>query len=271
MPGLLLSALIYVALLALLAGTVSPGWPLRFLRIRSRTRGAIVAAVGFATAAIAVAWPASLEHAADSGTHLDRFLPAYHFAEVHEIRVHAPASRVFEAIQDVRADEIALYRTLTWIRSPRFGSSRPGILNPPAERPILESAFASGFRVLADEPPTELVFGVANLLRLREAGGSPTMPLDPVPGGPDAFARPGPEPGVRVAMNFRVTDEGNGWCGVRTETRGFASGASARRRFAVYWRVIYPGSDLIRRMWLRAIRTRAEGLATPDGPASALG
>ena len=26
-----------------------------------------------------------------------------------------------------------------------------------------------------------------------------------------------------------------------------------RRRFAGYWRVIYPGSALIRRMWLRAI------------------
>ena len=29
-------------------------------------------------------------------------------------------------------------------------------------------------------------------------------------------------------------------------------------RFALYWRVIYPGSALIRRMWLRALRLRAE-------------
>jgi hypothetical protein len=36
----------------------------------------------------------------------------------------------------------------------------------------------------------------------------------------------------------------------------FASDASARRRFAIYWRLIYPGSALIRRMWLRAIEKR---------------
>ena len=43
-----------------------------------------------------------------------------------------------------------------------------------------------------------------------------------------------------------------------TGGRVHATDASARRRFAAYWRVIYPGSALIRRMWLRAIRVRAE-------------
>jgi hypothetical protein len=37
-----------------------------------------------------------------------------------------------------------------------------------------------------------------------------------------------------------------------------ATDDSARRKFARYWRVIYPGSALIRRMWLRAIKLRAE-------------
>jgi hypothetical protein len=37
-----------------------------------------------------------------------------------------------------------------------------------------------------------------------------------------------------------------------------ASDARAERRFAAYWRVIYPGSAWIRRMWLRAIKARAE-------------
>jgi hypothetical protein len=45
---------------------------------------------------------------------------------------------------------------------------------------------------------------------------------------------------------------------VTTETRVFADNAAAARRFAVYWRVIQPGSDLIRRGWLRAIKRRAE-------------
>ncbi|HXT21641.1 MAG TPA: hypothetical protein VN923_12895, partial [Thermoanaerobaculia bacterium] len=60
-----------------------------------------------------------------------------------------------------------------------------------------------------------------------------------------------------------LDDEGGGWTRVTTETRVFATDDHARRRFAAYWRTIYPGSALIRRMWLRAIRARAEGPATP--------
>jgi len=38
----------------------------------------------------------------------------------------------------------------------------------------------------------------------------------------------------------------------------FATDAASRRHFGVYWRVIYPGSWLIRLNRLRAIRRRAE-------------
>ena len=59
-------------------------------------------------------------------------------------------------------------------------------------------------------------------------------------------------------MNFHVTDEGGGVSRLVTQTRVAASDAAAERRFAAYWRVIYPGSAFIRRMWLRAIKARAE-------------
>jgi hypothetical protein len=58
-------------------------------------------------------------------------------------------------------------------------------------------------------------------------------------------------------MNFLVATDGPDRSLVSTETRVFANSASARRRFARYWRVIYPGSALIRRMWLRAVEKRA--------------
>jgi hypothetical protein len=70
---------------------------------------------------------------------------------------------------------------------------------------------------------------------------------------------------AKALIDFRV-DDGARYgaqdaCVVTTETRVFATDAATRRRFAVYWRVIYPGSALIRVMWLRAIRLRAEGTA----------
>lgn len=67
-----------------------------------------------------------------------------------------------------------------------------------------------------------------------------------------------PPPGYAVAgMNFLVTPDGPNGSVVSTETRVFANGSATRRQFATYWRVIYPGSALIRRMWLRAVRDRA--------------
>ena len=48
-----------------------------------------------------------------------------------------------------------------------------------------------------------------------------------------------------------------------TETRVATSDERSERVFARYWRVIYPGSALIRRNWLRAIKARAE--AAPPG------
>jgi hypothetical protein len=58
-------------------------------------------------------------------------------------------------------------------------------------------------------------------------------------------------------MNFVVTPDAAAGSVLSTETRVFATDPAGRRRFARYWRVIYPGSAIIRRMWLRAIARRA--------------
>ena len=60
-------------------------------------------------------------------------------------------------------------------------------------------------------------------------------------------------------MNFLVAPDAHGGSTISTETRIYANSEAALRRFAIYWRVIHPGSDIIRRMWLRAIKQRAEG------------
>jgi len=53
-------------------------------------------------------------------------------------------------------------------------------------------------------------------------------------------------------------------------------GSDIQRKFAFYWRVIRPGRAPIRRMWLEAVRRRAEGSdrsyvtpPVPPGPAAA--
>jgi hypothetical protein len=62
-------------------------------------------------------------------------------------------------------------------------------------------------------------------------------------------------------MSFYVEDAGGGVSRLVTQTRIHATDPAAQRRFAAYWRVIYPGSALLRVTWLRAIRARAEDAA----------
>ena len=65
-------------------------------------------------------------------------------------------------------------------------------------------------------------------------------------------------------MNFRIQEVDAVHCSLTTETRVYTVGPQVVRGFATYWRMIYPGSALIRRMWLRAIKLRAEaGDAAP--------
>jgi hypothetical protein len=237
--GLALSAL---GLLCLLK-------PLRFLGLGTRRRAAVAVAGGLLLIAAAVAWPASLVRTPARTTLLDAALPAWQFGERHEILVHAPPARAYEAVRKVTAGEIRLFQALTWLRSPRLpGSKRPeSILNAPAGKPILDVAASTGFFLLAEEPGREIVLGT---LLILPAGFHASMPE-----GFAALDRPGV---AKAAINFRVDDEGNGWSRVTTETRVVATDATARLRFAAYWRTIYPGSAFIRRMWLQAVRDRAE-------------
>jgi hypothetical protein len=197
-------------------------------------------------AAAGLALPAFESRTAARVTRLDEFAPAWQFHEVHTIRIAAPPERVFAAIKQVRADEIFLFRALTWIR--RGGRQLPpGILNAGSDTPILDVATKGGFIYLADDAPREVVVGT--VVAAPPGARGKLTPL--------RFKQPFP-PGFAVAaMNFRVTPDGAGGSIVSTETRVFATDASARRRFAAYWRAIYPGSAIIRRMWLRAIARRA--------------
>ena len=63
-------------------------------------------------------------------------------------------------------------------------------------------------------------------------------------------------------MNFRVDHAALAMCVVSTETRVWAGDPRTQRNFALYWWTIRLGSGLIRRMWLRAIRRRAERIGS---------
>ncbi len=152
---------------------------------------------------------------------LDGIAPRWQFRERHSIRIDAPPERVYAAVRAVTAREIRFFLSFTALRrlGRRCGES---ILDPPPDEPILDVATRTGFEVLADDPPREIVVG----LRI----------------GRDVFA----------AMNFHF-DRGV----LSTETRVHAATTRAKIAFGAYWLLIRAGSGILRRTWLRAVRRRA--------------
>jgi hypothetical protein len=241
------SATVYSGAIIAAAGLGLAVKPIRRLGVTTRWRGLAVAAAGAVLAGIGLFLPAPESRVGRVETRLDEYAPAWQFREVHAIRIAAPPAQVFEAIRRVRADEILLFRTLTWIR--RGGRQLPpSILNAGSRESLIDVATANGFVQLAEDVPRELVIGTVVMAPPGTRGALT----------PEVFQKPLP-PGFALAtMNFVVTADGPNNSRVSTETRVFANSPSARRRFAAYWRVIYPGSAIIRRMWLRAIQRRAE-------------
>ncbi len=181
---------------------------------------------------------------------IDKFAPESQFRESHRIAVRAPADAVLRAIREVTAREIRLFRFLTWLG--RMGRPSPEtILNPSPDKPILEVALRSGFLELGSSP-REIVVGA---VVISPSGARPPL-------SPDAF-RSITSPGyAKAVMNFRIDQALHPSCVVTTETRVWATDDQTARRFAVYWWTIRLGSGLIRRMWLRAIRRRAERIGS---------
>jgi hypothetical protein len=238
-------------LAAMALGLVSCVKPLRLLRIRSRRQGLAMFGIGPAVVIAGMLIPAPLERVAHARSDLDRAMPAWQFRERHHLHVNASPEAVYRAIRDVTADDILLFRTLTWIRSPHLTQpDGESILQPPAEpTPILDVALRSGFLQLSERPGREVVVGAIVAGRANSLRGARTS---------ENFIRLDAPGFAKATMNFLVEPNPAGGTDVETETRVYGTDAGATRRFAAYWRVIYPGSALIRVMWLRAIRQRAE-------------
>jgi len=242
------SALLWTSLVIAVAGLALTVRPIPRLGVPTRWRALAIVAAGALSGAVALFLPAAESRVATPLTQLDRFAPAWQFSETHELAIAAPAERVYDAIRQVRADEIRFFGRLTSIR--RGGRSLPpGILQPGEAEPLLDVAVRGGFVRLHDRAPTEMVVGTV-VVAPPGTRGELTA---------DRYTQPWPAGFALATMNFLVRPDGRGGSLVTTTTRVWASSDDARRRFAAYWRTIYPGSALIRRMWLRAIAARAIG------------
>jgi hypothetical protein len=187
---------------------------------------------------------------------IDEYLPRWDVRERHHIDVAAPTEAVFAAIGETDLGSALLARLILGARAlpGALMAGRAGVrsLSRRARVPItLRTLEARGFTRLAERRPTELLLGLEG--RFWPPDGDVRTP-------PAAeFATTPPAAGAaRAVWNFALATKPDGITELTTETRVLCADAAARRRFLPYWLLIRPGSGLIRRSMLRAIRRTAE-------------
>lgn len=193
---------------------------------------------------------------------LDELMPRYDVVEVHRTVVHAPPDVVFAAIREADLARGGITRVLlalralpaaviAVVRSPR--AARTEYRTRRADRrgvAPLHRFERAGFRIVAERAPDEIVIGL--LGRFWTPRGALCADITA-----ETFRSAPPKGQALAGWNFTVTALADGSSHLRTETRVLCA-ADARWKFRLYWLAVRPGSGLIRRSMLRAIRRHAE-------------
>ena len=158
----------------------------------------------------------------------------------HSRVIGASPDRVYLALRSANLAGSRLVTLLLAIRT----------LKIPKGPLTLDRLTQAGFKLVAERPGEEIVLGVVG--KFWKPSGE-RRPADPV-----QFERGAPEGEVLVAWNFAVAARGEGGSGegestLTTETRIKCGDPATLRTFRRYWRIVHPGSALIRRAMLRAI------------------
>ena len=188
------------------------------------------------------------------------YLPTFDHRETHERAVDADAQSCYRAVKELTVGELPrTVRILFALRTLPARLAGAGGARA-ATGPVLEHLARRGFVVLDDVPGREIVLGTAGQF-WKLSGGTDCRGLDR-----GTFRALDGAGLVKAAIDFRVRpSRGGASCVVSTETRVLATDSEARRKFRAYWFVVRPGSALIRRLWLGAVKRRAErGAPSPS-------
>ena len=196
-------------------------------------------------------------------TLLDSWMPASDAAARYSVHIHSPPAQVYATLLETDFSRPWLVRGLmgarllpALLRSPTATWRR---LARPDQRPhaSLADLSHSDFVLLAEAPPREIVLGIT--------GRFWTLAAEIVPTPAERFRDPLPAGLAQAAWNFEVTETADGSI-LATETRIRCADPATRRHFLRYWRLVTPGSGLIRRAILGQVRREARNhaCALPD-------
>jgi len=236
----------WIGAILAIVGIISLIKPLAFLFVFNRTVAATVVCGGLLISILSIYWPVPVYHS-QTNLKIDEFLPEYSFNEYHEVKINASPEKVKYALQTTGVKDIPAALFLMKIRGiagdkdlsdqAKNNQADPEkLVTPDFNFFVVDSSELITFIVIkatAKTPPPEIK-SAKQFLEFKEPGY------------------------VKVAMNFRLIRLENGQTLLTTETRNDGTTQEDRRHFGRYWRIIYPGSAIIRRVWLDTLAKKAE-------------
>jgi hypothetical protein len=245
------SYIFWIGVILALIGVISLLKPLVFLFIFNRLIATVVLSVAIALAVTALYWPVPVFNST-SDRKIDALLPSYSFNEYHEVLVKASQEAVKEALQTTTVGDIPVIRLLIKIR---------GIDNKQAKDiGAITTKNQAGSEIFSTPDFNFFVADSSELIAVMLLNASTNTPPPPVKTLEQfrTFNKPGY---IKVAINFRFIAQRDGRTLITTETRNYAMTKEDARLFGRYWRIVYPGSAIIRRVWLDALAKRAKNLS----------
>jgi hypothetical protein len=181
------------------------------------------------------------------------FVPGATSGNSTAIDIAASATVVWQAIEELRFEDLRATRLLTGVRSLPARMLNRGTLRSgrAAPTPVIEAMVASRFVELCREPEAILTLGIVGQF-WKLTGGD-----DAEVHSAEAFVS-FEQPGfVKSAIDFEL-EHRERETRLTTRTCNRATDETTARRFHRYWLLIGPGSKAIRVDILRAVRRRAE-------------
>lgn len=176
-------------------------------------------------------------------TALERLVPEPALIEVDAVDVAAAPDAAWERIRHGDLGDSGLIRALFTLRAlpGRLRGEEPDLALRMDD--IASTPARPGFAILADDPPREVAAGAIGEVWRR------VIPFVHV-GDADAFTAFDAPGQVKVAWALRVVPRADGGSTICVEVRVAATDPASLRRFRRYFRLIGPGSRLVRRTLL---------------------
>ncbi len=195
---------------------------------------------------------------------LDKYLPKHDFTEVHTKKIKATPEVAYKAMQDTTLGEIHWFvKFLFYLRAlpEKLAHRKENPLASPSftgNKPLLTEMLESTFVKIEEQVPREIVFGLivpGSIGRVWKESSAHILK----PSNAAEFMAFNDPAFLHVIANFNVAEAPElGYLIIRTESRTKGLSDKARQSFRPYWFIIRPWSGLIRRLWLKAIKRRAE-------------